>query len=253
MSQKQLIDYAFAKAESEYTRLHGTAPSKTQAAEFISQQISDRDFGYGEKSLRILHKQAQNSDVRIGNTQVVQRLSEFLGYDDYVDFATRNAQPIPEDDVQQENSIEQKVHRATKQESTNKSKRNSTMQAIVITLVAVVIGFGSLAFYLDEREEVEWMRWNGEHYEITEFDKAAYRREEIEVVDQYRLQNFKRLDLECDDVFFTPSGEPLAWYHKNDFGELELYSQAGKHPVLDDQLKPITQYMIDKYICSEND
>ncbi len=42
------------------------------------------------------------------------------------------------------------------------------------------------------------------------------------------------------------------WYGKNREGELEYFSSQGLHPQTGKTLKPITRYMIEKYICNRD-
>jgi hypothetical protein len=44
--------------------------------------------------------------------------------------------------------------------------------------------------------------------------------------------------------------KPNLWYHKMN-GEIEYFNRAGKHPITGKDLKPITPYMIKKYLKEE--
>ena len=44
-------------------------------------------------------------------------------------------------------------------------------------------------------------------------------------------------------------GSERLWYGKNKNKELEYFTAFGKHPETGKTLKPITKYMIAKYIC----
>jgi hypothetical protein len=54
----------------------------------------------------------------------------------------------------------------------------------------------------------------------------------------------------CEDEFFNEDGSVKLWYGKNKNKDLEYFTALGLHPETGKTLKPITQYMIDKYICN---
>lgn len=60
------------------------------------------------------------------------------------------------------------------------------------------------------------------------------------------LMKLKKLDLKNKLIFFK-NDKPLVWYYKHD-GEVELFNSPGFHPETGKPLKPITQYIIDKYL-----
>lgn len=55
----------------------------------------------------------------------------------------------------------------------------------------------------------------------------------------------------CDLIFFDKSGNAQIWYGKNLKGELEIFTSLGLHPETGKTLKPISKYMIEKYICTK--
>ena len=44
--------------------------------------------------------------------------------------------------------------------------------------------------------------------------------------------------------FGSVTGNPIAWYYKNDKGDIELFNLMGFHPVVGDELKPVTRDVV---------
>lgn len=86
------------------------------------------------------------------------------------------------------------------------------------------------------------MRWEKDHFEQVSCTGSRYE----EPLNPVRLENFKKL-LVSDTTSFFRNGEPRVWYDKSN-GKLEFFSAPGIHPENGKTLKPITRYMIKKYI-----
>ena len=64
------------------------------------------------------------------------------------------------------------------------------------------------------------------------------------------INNFHKTTPSCDTVFFNQDTTVRLWYGKNTDGNLEYFTSLGLHPQTNKTLKPITPYMIKKYICN---
>lgn len=49
-----------------------------------------------------------------------------------------------------------------------------------------------------------------------------------------------------DMAFFTPDGEPLAWYYEHPDGKIEIFSRPGRHPQYNVVLNPINAEIVTK-------
>lgn len=94
------------------------------------------------------------------------------------------------------------------------------------------------------------MVWTENHYESVECDKVN---DTVEVCpfDQNVLDNFRKISV-CDTTTFFKNkniDKPLVWYGKAwDKKEYEYFNQPGLHPETGKTLKPISKYIIRKYI-----
>lgn len=214
---------AFEKVKEE-KRL--TSP--WQCAQQLEIIVQENGGGpYSAKSLSKKWKAAQedNSKEITIRKEVIDALCRYLGYDDYSDYLTKNADSIP-------GRIEGK-----------RAFRKRLIITISISFV-VIIGF---AYY--HLSQPRMMVWNGTQYEEVDFDLNQYSLSQLKAYREDRIEKFRKVEPDCSYEFFDDEGIELLWYGKNDAGELEFFTDLAKHPETGRTLKKITPYMIKKYIC----
>ena len=89
-SHRLLIVNAFAKAETELKALNITKISKNKMAERVSCYLTTNGFSYGTRSLIKLYNDAvtEGRTAVIKQTQVIELLSMYLGYEEFAVFRT---------------------------------------------------------------------------------------------------------------------------------------------------------------------
>lgn len=126
-------------------------------------------------------------------------------------------------------------------EPANKYLTKNKKIFIVLTVLAVII-----AVY------ILWPRcmyWDGVSYQRISCDDGAASDFMVIKLDKERLANFKRIT-KLDTINYKDIGR--IWYMKIN-GVHEFYTVPGMHPVEErKQLKPITKYIIDKYILKKD-
>lgn len=105
-----------------------------------------------------------------------------------------------------------------------------------------------LAFIAATKDNESCMYWTGDHYEQTSCNQK-HGDTLIIALDSTKLLHFKKIT-RPDTITKNAIGH--VWYIKIN-REIEFYTSDGNHP-LDEKrrLKPITAYMIDKYIPTKN-
>ena len=96
---------------------------------------------------------------------------------------------------------------------------------------------------------MRWMVWDQDHYVEVKLDFDQYDIGQLKIYKQERIDHFKRILVDCNTAFFDNSGAPQIWYGKNAEKTLEFFTSYGLHPETGKTLKPITTYMIGKYVC----
>ena len=114
----------------------------------------------------------------------------------------------------------------------------------VLTKGAVLCSLGIGVITLLPKKEC--MQWNTNHYEVV--DCSSKNNESLDAripINEARL-GLKKLEAQSIKTYFE-NGQPSVWYAKIE-GKIELFNQPGLHPTTGKTLKPITRYIINKYL-----
>ena len=218
---------AFKKAEEEYLD-----NKKYKLSEYISDQIEE------ESNIRItsrtfVHYYEKYIDKKDGiatpKHENIEYLCTFLGYTSYKDYINEKF----------------KENKDIAFLPSKKSTTNDNKKLILLWIVAIM----SISFtFYDHLYSLvvpnECMIWLNDHYEPI---NCSGKKGEI-ALDKETLEGMKQLNGLCkEDTFFLPNDEPIVWYDKY-HNKLTFFTKEGIHPTNGRTLKPITQYIINKYV-----
>lgn len=220
---KEVILESFKKGRNEISG----KTTKTQIGEHISiYLLNEYKIQVSGRTLRNLFNDAStiadNNDISI-NSSFVNALCNYLGYKDYNHFIKDKHDPIPSKLI-------------------SNTKNNWIIIFISLITISFVIGFGNF-------NQERWMQWDGEKYIEVKFNKKKYKLDQLELLDKKVISSFHKTTPNCKTSFFDEKGIEKLWYGKNTNKEIEFFSSLGRHPETGKTLKPITRYMIKKYIC----
>lgn len=130
-------------------------------------------------------------------------------------------------------------------------KKSAISKRIALGLLAILV-FGSLSYGIKSNffPNKTCMVWVKNHYQAAEYDKVKDTAEVIPL-NQEILTNFKKITVSDSTAFFKNGdyNRPLVWYGKSpNKKEYEYFNQPGLHPETGKTLKPISRYIIKKYI-----
>lgn len=251
---------AFDKVREELNTEGVKAPSVNQCAKKLSLIISET-FPYGDRSLRDFYNVARNNpsdSVDIPQPQVVNALANYLGYKNFMllnkDIEDQNSELSQDHNKERDRNFgfEKDLNEKGVKEKGllnifwGKQRKNKKPIKVIIGAFLLIILAGTLFIYL---KKPNWMIWNKDHYEIVPFKAEKIESSELKIYNKNHFENQKRIIPTCETQFFNPDGSELIWYGKNSKKELEYFTVLGKHPETGKALKPITKYMIHKYIC----
>ncbi len=235
---KQIVLNSFSKIREDVLNGTGVPPSDSGCANELSIIISEK-FPYGEKSLRNLYKAArEDSEVEIKQPQVVLALCQFLGYKDYEDYLLINHRLLGETEMP---LVVMPNSSPTFSLQGFYAKNKTTIGIILIGIILLI----SLSFF----DRTRWMIWEDNAYIEASFDSEKIQDGSLKIFKQDRIDNFTKINPDCETLFFNGDGSIALWYGKNMNGGLEYFTDHGLHPITGKTLKPITKYMITKYIC----
>jgi len=220
---KEVVIKSFEKGKSEILG----KTTKTQIAEHISiVLLNEYKIQVSGRTLRNLYDEAINisekKDISI-SSNYIHELCRYLGYKDY------NC-VIKDSNVDSKNKVILYI------------KKHWFIILICFVTLSSSIGFVN---YNPQR----WMIWDGNKYVEVNFDSKKYTLNQLKLLDKEKIKNFYKTIPNCQTSFFTEDGIEKLWYSKSKNGDLECYSSLGKHPKTGKTLKPISRYMIKKYIC----
>ncbi|MCH4552214.1 hypothetical protein [Aestuariibaculum lutulentum] len=163
------------------------------------------------------------------NTELLDKLSQYLGFSGYEDFVAGN-----EADARKNGK--------------GSLRKESFFKRHLITLIVstlLLIGFGVYTSINTQR----WMVWKEDRYVEVDFDTEKYNLGQLKIYKEERIENFRQIQPDCSTQFFDRSGEVQLWYSKNENGDVDFFTSIGKHPITGKTLKGVTEYMIKKYVC----
>lgn len=216
-----LLQEAFKKASHNIQERGGTI-NMTQCALELSSYISeDFNFPITDRAIRNYWNDLnENKEGNIPQQKVLDGLSQYLGFEDYLDYVNRiNGSP-----------------------SVWIKKRWKPL--FLTTMILVAISFGTYKYITLPK----CMTWIEDHYEKVPCDIDSAIEGKIKPFDSNTFLHFKKVHPDSIKTFFSKKREPLIWYGKNLDGKYEYFTALGFHPETGKSLKPITPYIIDKYI-----
>jgi hypothetical protein len=122
--------------------------------------------------------------------------------------------------------------------------KKSIIIKVTAILTCILGGFSFMSSNFTSEENC--IIWNITHFEEAPcnlkyaIDNTMY---------QLNIDNFKKIEVDKETVFFK-NGNAMVWYGKSTNGEMEYFTLRGVHPETLKELKPITDYIIKKYVLS---
>ncbi len=233
---RDIIVFAFAKAKKEALKETGREGSNNKASERISAYISNEsDIPYSSRSLRNALNDSLDPTkaVEILQPKVLNALCVYLGYENYQDYLRQK-----------------ETGSSTLNQPIGTGPRNPFVKYYKwVALTGILILIAGAGYFLSNRQR--WMEWDTNRYKEVGFDTQKLQEGVLKIYSEERIENFRKVSLTCDSVFFNQDGSPRFWYGKNNQKQLEFYTELGKHPETGKALKPLSRYMIDKYLCKE--
>lgn len=249
---KHLIVEAFKRA-GEKLELSGVKnPKKNKTSKVLSDFIDEEmNFNIGDRSLKnyfsdALEKMEGDDDINIAQLKVVTGLCRYLGYNSYEEFMTKNRRNI----IDSSNSYNEKPTNIEKQKSNSPHGWFSNISSIY-KLLLITIALAVITVFYFYKNQPRWMVWHDDHYIEAKFNTKDLADGKLKVFKKDRIMNFKKIEPDCNTIFFNNDGSENLWYGKNQKGELEYFTSFGLHPETGKTLKHITVYMIQKYICED--
>ncbi len=186
-------------------------------------------------------------------SDLLNKASEYIGYNSYEDFVMDKKIPEEEDSRTTVISID-RVKEFKRTEGDLKSKLSiwikNNHQVIIINTTILVIVSVLISSGIVTKRNVRWMKWQEDHYVEVEFEGSTYERDILIPYSEDLIENFKKIkNPNCETQYFTDTGKAITWYYKKGQGNLEIFTAPGSHPTNGKSLKIMTHHVVHKYLC----
>ncbi|MFY0631191.1 MAG: hypothetical protein JXR05_12475 [Flavobacteriaceae bacterium] len=261
--KKKLFQEVFKKAENQsgQTRKHSLA-------NYLSDLITN-DFNHSTNSItfvRYYEKYIEDDESITSNPKadLLNKVSEYLNYDSYEDFVTRNR-------LEEKKKDDEKpplIGIINSGESNGEGRSNNTgeyqtdkvffnwmknnRKIVAANSIILVIVISIISSDIISKSGERWMTWQKDHYVEVKFSITKYYNDELEMYDKQKLKTFKQiLEPDCDTKYRNAKGDWILWYYRRGKNDLDIFTSSGVHPVNGKDLKRITLYMIKEHICED--
>ncbi len=221
---KKLFDEAVNIVKAHLEDKGTVKVNKTSIATEIADRIAqNHGFPIAERTLRNYWGDFEkNPNYRIPTGEVLDGLGKLCGREDYADWLRYFKKGV---------------------------KKGISRKYIVIGVLILFLFVFGLVYWFSKR--VPGMVWNLDHYEQKKFDEILYAEGKMDSLNPVILENFRKVNPDSITFFFDEDEKPLIWYGYNSEGKLEFFTYRWYHPETKKELKPISTYMINKYILSK--
>lgn len=225
---KELLTELFDKLKSER---ENDNKSKHGSAVFFVEKVLEERFNLpsyiNPRTIKSYYEKYVEKRINAAgepSNELKNLIAKYLGYEDFLDFENNYS------------SV-----------SSKQGGKPSFDLMKIFTLMTVLI-MSALGFYYVNKvgNDNECLEWRIDHYEKIKCigNEPDLRLQDIDI------DKFKRVSVSDTTTFFI-EGHPIIWYGKSKAGDMEYFNSRGIHPETKEELKPITEYIIRKYIFEE--
>ncbi|AZA91566.1 Uncharacterised protein [Chryseobacterium nakagawai] len=268
MSKKKLLIHeVFNKAREDFP---GESTKSGWASELSDYFEKNMNFMINEKTFTRYYDACirDDKDINIKDMLILSKLSEYVGYKDFIDFSRTF---VKKDEESNKTTIKIKVDEDEESLSeklsniiiniTNEQhfkmpqfvKQNGLGIAGVFLVISVLIGNNytsksknnnaPLSFFGTSADEKSCMFWEGSEYKLIDCEDKNPQRSLIPK-DTVQLKYFKRITRK--DTLTVDNALGSTWYSKFN-GNVEFFTMDGIDPATGRELRASTAYIIGKY------
>ena len=116
----------------------------------------------------------------------------------------------------------------------------------MVLIVLIVLSFAFTSYFIFQKKQC--MQWSDDHYELVDCELSANDLVNFNTIKPFdkNLIDLQKINI-CDTTVFFKNGEAIIWYAKTENG-IEFFNTHGRHPENDNALKPVTPYILNKYV-----
>lgn len=230
---KEVVIRSYEKAEREVAGRVSRTAVLSHLAETITTTYR---YSVSERTLRNLYQQSLDAktDIRI-NSALLQKLCLYLGHASYQEFLS--------------------VHFPPSKPPFFVRNKKTLQLALGIAIVLLTVNF--ISFLSGDSSpcanQKMALQWQDSLYILVPLAIDKINSGAQKPCDENLLTGFRKVNPDGSYPFFTSNNSPNLFYERGLGGSYEFFTMIGYHPETNKPLKPITRYIIEKYIVEEED
>ncbi|MGE8424775.1 MAG: hypothetical protein ACN6PI_18200 [Sphingobacterium siyangense] len=250
-TKKYLFEKVFEKAKNECG-----SSSKNGMSVHLEKVISD-DYNYPITSKSFSRHfddfVKENNLKKEINPDLLNILAHYIDYESFGDFNQKNqltkkeekeivsVKPIIDDNISEEESI---INLPSKKNNFFEKIKLQRNKIIAGSGIATILASGGL-FLNSFNQNSSCMIWKENHYEKIECEETSPQMNAV----PYNETVFQLKKITKPDTLNFENALDKVWYTKKN-GEVEFYTNYGLHPENGKTLKPVTKYILTKYVLN---
>ena len=250
-TKKNLFEKVFEKAKNECG-----SSSKNGMSVHLEKVISD-DYNYPITSKSFSRHfddfVKENNLKKEISPDLLNILAHYIGYESFGDFNQKNqltkkeekeivsVEPIIDDNIPEEESI---INLPSKKNNFFEKIKLQRNKIIAGSGIATILAGGGL-FLNSINQNSSCMIWKENHYEEIECEETSPQMNAV----PYNETVFQLKKITKPDTLNFENALDKVWYTKKN-GEVEFYTNYGLHPENGKTLKPVTKYILTKYVLN---
>lgn len=130
-------------------------------------------------------------------------------------------------------------------------RKNRLKKGGIILVTLALLGFGGSKFISVGTKDC--MQWHIDHYRQVDCSEVQGIMAEGPMTvkkEPLIFEKMRKINVSDTTTFFK-DGKPVVWYGKNN-KKCEFFSHYGLHPETGKTLKPVTKYIVDKYVIGKD-
>jgi hypothetical protein len=232
---KELVTDFFKEIEKRERKKNKNAKATFWVEELQKVGYHDKKYIGIKKATRVYEKYVEDKktvSVKEPDKFLCNVMAQYLNYKNYEEYAS-------------EKGLTEKIIKRINKKNTWRFKEKVFAQKRVIS-VGILCIFPLLFFIYKYNTAAtgDCIIWNTNLFEESSCAaKNAINNRRYNIA----IDKFKKIEVTNETSFFS-YGRPIIWYGKSEIGEISFFTHRGIHPETLKELKPITRYIINKYV-----
>ncbi|MFD2940684.1 hypothetical protein [Flavobacterium notoginsengisoli] len=215
--------------------------------EFIKQHEEDEEVLINDLRDTKFSNKFSSNDL-IDEVEVENSIDSEVTSDIEEQFQSQSLESKQEEELEELEKQEQESIPTTTLVIVGDKPKSKMLRNLLIT--AVLIGLGLITYF--DFSKKECIQWSGDHYEEVSCDLKIQGIGIFNSPEPYdeRIINLRKIKVSDTTTFFK-NEKAIIWYAK--VGDsIEFFNTHGMHPETGRGLKPVTPYIINKYVRKQN-